>query len=807
VTAPATVSIIINTIDRAPLLRRLLQSLSWLDPGVPFEVIVVIGPCTDETERVAAEWAGRIKIEHCDRPNLSQSRNVGIRAAAGDVVAFIDDDGVPEAEWLVDLVAAYDSDLVGAAGGWVYDHTGVDFQYRFGLVDRLGHARPAPSDTTLRYSFPGAFVFPHLLGTNSSFLRTALIGVGGFDEEYEYFLDESDVLVRVLDAGYRIHHVEGAYVHHKFAPSAIRLDDRFARDRFSIIKNHTYFARRNAAMHLRNEDITADVEEFVAGQRAEMLAALERGVITAEEFEVFDARSPVARRLGDKHATAPRRLLGEPSVPAAFLPFPGIGRPERIVMHGSEAARDAVVIAAAHQFAATGGVAHAVVASSGDAYVDFDNGVWVHAIARSTGSWTSAVDREIKRIGSRRRVDGVRVGVRRSPPTAPLAVVPREITRPAPGADALPDETATIVIATWQLYDEFRDCLDALASQVDAPPFEVVVVLNGSPTRTADMVRRHPIVTHVVALEANVGFGAAANVGATYATSDWLVFLNDDTIPDPFWLARLTSVRPDGQTPVAVTSLLLNFDGTIQEAGSRVLSHGGTVQLGRGLDFEQAADQGFLTPRWVDYGSAAAIAVRREAFVEVGGFAPEYEPAYFEDVDLQLRLAERGGRIWFEPTAKVTHHLGRSTENNQWFRMWAAARAGRHFISTWGPVLAEAADLDDPLDVTVAVPRRDRLPAEGRDPRAVERSSASIAIAQSREFEAWLVEQLEEARAGILEIVPVTEGPTRRELVQHNRLLLARLADLEQRGPWGVAKVRIGLFLSRYRPRGRAPRS
>src|SRR4051812_1865009 len=99
-------SIIINTYNRGPFLQDAIVGLSELDYD-DFEVVVVNGPSTDNTEEVLAGWAGRIKIGHCPEPNLSMSRNVGIELAAGDCVAFIDDDAVPHPSWLKVIAPHY----------------------------------------------------------------------------------------------------------------------------------------------------------------------------------------------------------------------------------------------------------------------------------------------------------------------------------------------------------------------------------------------------------------------------------------------------------------------------------------------------------------------------------------------------------------------------------------------------------------------------------------------------------------------------------------------------------------------------
>ncbi len=214
------VSIVVNTLDRADALDELLEACTQLTyPN--FEVVVVYGPCKDHTASVAEKWSDRIKVRQCSAANLSESRNIGIRSAAGEIVAFIDDDGVPEPTWLDELVNPYKDALVGAVGGLVYNHTGAKFQTRVLLSDRLGNTefsdRVPPGD----FCFLGSARYFSMVGCNSSFRKSALEKVGGFDEEYEYYLDETDVCIRVVDAGFRVVPLLEAPVHHKYLPSAI----------------------------------------------------------------------------------------------------------------------------------------------------------------------------------------------------------------------------------------------------------------------------------------------------------------------------------------------------------------------------------------------------------------------------------------------------------------------------------------------------------------------------------------------------------------------------------------------------------
>src|SRR3569832_2686096 len=112
---PLRFSVVINTDNRLDYLKRTLSGVRFLEYP-DFDVCVVAGPTPDGTREYLATLGGAIKLDFCERRNLSKSRNIGIAMADGDVVAFIDDDSVPEAEWLNDLAKAYDDDMVGGAG-------------------------------------------------------------------------------------------------------------------------------------------------------------------------------------------------------------------------------------------------------------------------------------------------------------------------------------------------------------------------------------------------------------------------------------------------------------------------------------------------------------------------------------------------------------------------------------------------------------------------------------------------------------------------------------------------------------------
>lgn len=237
------VSIVINTFNRADYLKKLLHSLQYLDYP-DFEVIAVNGPSTDATYKVLEENKINIKIGYCSERNLSISRNIGISMASGDIVAFIDDDAIPEPEWLNKLIKGYDSDEVAGVGGPLYDNTGYTFQVKFTRGLRLGEHLKFENQPESFYCFPGSLQFVSMTGANCSFRRDLLLKVGGFDEQYEYCFDETDVCMRLIDAGYIIKNVADAYVHHKFA-SSYKRKEKIVTNYFPEVKNKIYFMHKH----------------------------------------------------------------------------------------------------------------------------------------------------------------------------------------------------------------------------------------------------------------------------------------------------------------------------------------------------------------------------------------------------------------------------------------------------------------------------------------------------------------------------------------------------------------------------------
>ncbi len=219
----------------------------------------------------------------------------------------------------------------------------------------------------------------------------------------------------------------------------------------------------------------------------------------------------------------------------------------------------------------------------------------------------------------------------------------------------------SVVIATYKQGELLRDCLASL-HEVLGPPgdfYEVILVINGAQFEWTNSLVEVLKGVEVIDSPINLGFSGGYNLGASKATGDYIVLLNDDTIVLPNWLEPMIDDIERLPNVGAVGSVNLSFDDTIEEAGSVIFSNGTTMGVGRD---KPADDLEWDFVRECDYISASSMMLPREAWEAIGGLNIRFHPAYHEDVDLCLRLKEKGYRIIFEPRSKVRHHVSQSSD-------------------------------------------------------------------------------------------------------------------------------------------------
>lgn len=386
-------SIVINTLNRATLLSDAIQGVFQLDYPA-FELIVVNGPSTDRSEEVLAQWQGKIKHLRCDAPNLSVSRNVGIEAADGDVVAFLDDDAVPHPKWLRYLSRHYTNPTTGGVGGYTVDNTGVRWQVRKTVCDRFGNAYfPDDLFDERALNFAGTPLYPSLLGTNSSFRTEALREIGGFDHTFAYLLDETDVCLRLVDAGWHVLYEPAAIVFHQFAESHIRSHTRKPKTLYPSVVSKTYFINRHGQKEgfgkvagqlqtyreelLRANAWLADHGDISSRHRVQLDNDVEQG------SEIGLQKSYVALASGKAQGDMQTSTKAEP-----FLPAPKRDRLRvALVSQGFPPENDAGI--ARWTALLAGGLrdlgldVHVISRAAHEPFRAFKDGIWHHGVARS----------------------------------------------------------------------------------------------------------------------------------------------------------------------------------------------------------------------------------------------------------------------------------------------------------------------------------------------------------------------------------------------------------------------------------------
>ena len=220
---------------------------------------------------------------------------------------------------------------------------------------------------------------------------------------------------------------------------------------------------------------------------------------------------------------------------------------------------------------------------------------------------------------------------------------------------------ASIVIVSWNGRQYLEPCLNAVAAQQGVEA-ETILVDNGSTDGTAAFVRdRFPWV-RLVALTENRGFAGGNNAGAREARGRYVVLLNNDTVPEPSWLAALLRGREAGGPNALASSRIVYMHDplVIDSAGDGLLRWGGAFKRHHGASIESATES-----REVFGVCGAACVIPRTVFEELGGFDEDFFASH-EDVDLSYRARLLGYPCRYVADSVVRHHgsatLGRVSE-------------------------------------------------------------------------------------------------------------------------------------------------
>ncbi|MEA2561808.1 MAG: hypothetical protein QOH06_3312 [Acidobacteriota bacterium] len=220
-----------------------------------------------------------------------------------------------------------------------------------------------------------------------------------------------------------------------------------------------------------------------------------------------------------------------------------------------------------------------------------------------------------------------------------------------------------VVLLSWNGRSHLEICLPALAAQKDpGVEWEIVVLDNGSTDGTADWLRKAWPKVRLIASPVNLGFCAGNNrLAAEASDADALALLNNDTRPEPGWLAALVdALRSAPDDVAAVSGKIVDWEGERLDFGRGVMTFDGHAFQ---LDFRRPLNLARVPKAGEEllFACGGNLMIRRSSFLEAGGFDESYF-AYLEDVDLGWRLWSGGERVLFAPDAVVRHRSSATSD-------------------------------------------------------------------------------------------------------------------------------------------------
>ena len=269
----------------------------------PGQIVIVIDHEPELLRRSLEQWPAHTVVPNAGRRGLSGARNTGVDAATGDVIAFLDDDAVAEADWLGRLCVHFADPSVAGVGGrvvpeWAAEPPGwLPAEFRWvvgcsytGQPEELSEVR-------------------NPIGANMAFRRSAFDAVGGFRDHIGRVgtmplgCEETEFSIRVGATGGRVLYDPDAVVHHHVP---------------SERTNSRYFLRRCWAEGLSKAAVTdlAGADRGLASERRYVTATLPRGVAAGVRDAVRgphrrDAAGRVAAIVGGTALTAAGYVRGK----------------------------------------------------------------------------------------------------------------------------------------------------------------------------------------------------------------------------------------------------------------------------------------------------------------------------------------------------------------------------------------------------------------------------------------------------------------------------------------------------------------
>lgn len=232
------ISVIVCTYNGSKTIRDCMEGLSCLDYPA-YEVIVVDDGSTDESAAIAREYGFRvISTKNC---GLSSARNTGMKAATGEIIAYLDDDAYPDPDWLAYLAAGFMNSRHAALGGPNIPPKGDGW-----IAECVANAPGGPVHVLVSDQEA-----EHIPGCNMAFRKAALQEIRGFDPSFRTAGDDVDVCWRLQEKGFTLGFSPAAVVwHHRRNSIAAYWKQQVGYGKAEALLERKWPEKYNAAGHL-----------------------------------------------------------------------------------------------------------------------------------------------------------------------------------------------------------------------------------------------------------------------------------------------------------------------------------------------------------------------------------------------------------------------------------------------------------------------------------------------------------------------------------------------------------------------------
>jgi glycosyltransferase involved in cell wall biosynthesis len=228
------ISVVLATYNRAPLLRGALGALAAqeVSASLRWEIVVVDNNSSDATAQEVTTFARTVSVPiryaFEPRQGLSHARNRGVEDSQGEIVAFVDDDVLPQSDWVAGVAAAFDRWKAHGVGGRIlprWESPPPSWLTQDPRLLRLLAIMDFEGSGLLSLPLPRE---PQIWGANMAFRREVFERVGRFDPRQGrtgnrlFKGEESDLIRRALEVGLRVAYDATVTVFHRIGPDRMR---------------------------------------------------------------------------------------------------------------------------------------------------------------------------------------------------------------------------------------------------------------------------------------------------------------------------------------------------------------------------------------------------------------------------------------------------------------------------------------------------------------------------------------------------------------------------------------------------------